>query len=114
MVMRRFFCSSGRLRQEVEDVGSLVRWIAHDAQIYGGNSGGPLVNLAGKIIGINEIRLGLSGAIPGNLAQQVAEKLIKNGKVARAWPGFEAQPLLKEGSNERGAPVSSVPEDPPA
>src|SRR6185503_19364504 len=85
MVMPRFFGSSGRLRQEGEDVGSLVRWIAHDAQIYGGNSGGPLINLAGEIIGINEIRMGLSGAIPGNLAQRVAERLIKFGKVTRAW-----------------------------
>src|SRR3954469_17920675 len=114
MVMPRFFGPTGRLRQEGEDVGSLVRWIAHDAQIYGGNSGGPLVNLDGEIIGINEIRLGLSGAIPGNLAQRVAEKLIKYGKVARAWLGFEAQPLLKEGSNERGVLVSSVLEDSPA
>src|SRR3954468_2889340 len=114
MVMPKFFGPMGRLKQEGEDVGSLVRWIGHDAQIYGGNSGGPLVNLAGKIIGINEIRLGLSGAIPGNLAQQVAEKLIKNGKVARAWLGFEAQPLLKEGSNERGVLVSGVLEDSPA
>src|ERR1043166_8470898 len=69
MVMPRFFGPSGRLRQEGEDVGSLVRWIAHDAQIYGGNSGGPLVNLAGEIVGIKKIRIGLSGAIPGNLAR---------------------------------------------
>src|SRR5947199_8969682 len=91
MGMPRFFGPMGRLKQEGEDVGSLVRWIGHDAQIYGGNSGGPLVNLEGKIIGINEIRLGLSGAIPGNLAQRVAEKLIKNGKVARAGVGLEVE-----------------------
>jgi serine protease Do len=114
MVMPRFFGPMGRLKQEGEDVGSLVRWIGHDAQIYGGNSGGPLVNLEGKIIGINEIRLGLSGAIPGNLAQRVAEKLIKNGKVARAWLGLEVQPLLKESSTDRGVLVSSVLEDSPA
>jgi len=114
MVMPRFYGPSGRLRQEGEDVGSLVRWIAHDAQIYGGNSGGPLINMAGEIIGINEIRMGLSGAIPGNLAQRVAEKLIKYGKVTRAWLGVELQPLLKLSSADRGVLVSSVLEDSPA
>src|SRR5688572_19470641 len=75
-----------------EDVGSIVRWIGHDAAIYPGNSGGPLVNLAGEIIGVNEISLGLSGAIPGNLARQVADALIREGRVRRSWTGFEIQP----------------------
>src|SRR5437899_5101932 len=114
MVMPRFFGPMARLRQEGEDVGSLVRWIAHDAQIYGGNSGGPLVNLSGEIVGINEIRIGLSGAIPGNLARAVAEKLIKSGKVTRAWLGMEVQPLLKESSADRGVLVSSVLENSPS
>ena len=77
-----------------EDVGSIVRWIGHDAAIYPGNSGGPLVNLAGEIIGVNEISLGLSGAIPGNLARQVADALIKEGRVRRSWTGFEIQPRV--------------------
>src|SRR5947209_6288239 len=114
MVMPRFFGPMARLRQEGEDVGSLVRWIAHDAQIYGGNSGGPLVNLSREIVGINEIRIGLSGAIPGNLARVVGEKLIKYGKVTRAWLGMEVQPLLKESAADRGVLVSSVLEDSPA
>ena len=74
MTMPRFWGSARRFRLDGEDVGSLVRWIGHDAAIYGGNSGGPLVNLRGKIIGINEISYGLGGAIPGNLAQSVAER----------------------------------------
>jgi serine protease Do len=91
-----------------EDVGSMVRWIGHDAQIFGGNSGGPLVNTEGKIVGINEISLGLAGAIPGNLAKSVAEQLTKNGKVVRAWIGLEVQPLLKASQIRNGVLVSGT------
>src|SRR5262249_54109746 len=81
MVMPRLFGTMGRFKLDGEDVGTLVRWLAHDAAIYGGNSGGPLVNLQGEIIGINEIRMGLSGAIPGNLARNVAQQIIARGSV---------------------------------
>ena len=80
-----------------EDVGTLVKWIGHDATIQPGNSGGPLVNLAGEVVGINEVGLGsMSGAIPSELARLVAKELIASGKVKRAWLGAELQPLLKE------------------
>jgi len=96
-----------------EDVGSLVRWIGHDAAIYPGNSGGPLVNMAGEIIGVNEISLGLSGAIPGNLARQVAETIIREGRVRRSWAGIEVQPTI--GAHARtGALVSWVANGSPA
>ena len=96
-----------------EDVGSIVRWIGHDAAIYPGNSGGPLVNLQGEIIGVNEISLGLGGAIPGNLARQVAESLIKDRRVRRSWPGFEVQPRVAT-QNAPGALVSWVASGSPA
>src|SRR5207253_3697801 len=95
MIMPRLFGSMARFRLDGEDVGALVRWIGHDAAIYGGNSGGPLVNLQGDIIGINEIHFGLSGAIPGNLAHTVADEIIATGKVRRAWLGVDVQPLFK-------------------
>lgn len=99
-----------------EDVGLLVRWIAHDAQILPGNSGGPLVNLQGEIVGINEINIGggLGGAIPSELAQWVSEQLIGKGVVSRSWIGVDFQPLLKGSSNRSGVLVSGVIPDSPA
>ncbi|MBN1141840.1 MAG: PDZ domain-containing protein [Deltaproteobacteria bacterium] len=97
-----------RMMLDGEDVGSLVRWIAHDAAIYGGNSGGPLVNLRGEVIGVNEISLGLAGAIPSNLARSVANQIIEQGAVTRAWLGLKIQPQLKHAKPGAGALVSGV------
>ena len=113
MVMPEAF-SSERFTLDGEDVGSLVRWIGHDADIYPGNSGGPLVSLNGEVIGINEISYGLSGAIPGNLAQKVARQLIEKGAVSRSWLGIEIQPLLKGDKDERGVLISDVVDNSPA
>ena len=113
MVMPQAFASA-RFTLDGEDVGSLVRWIGHDADIYPGNSGGPLVNLKGQVIGINEISFGLSGAIPGNLAQAVARQLTEKGRVSRSWLGVEIQPLLKEDKEDRGVLIGGVVEDSPA
>ncbi len=104
----------GSFELDGEDVGTLVKWIAHDAVIYPGNSGGPLVNLRGEIVGINEINLGLGGAIPGNLAKHSAEELIKHGKVQRSWLGLTAQPLLKHDGLERGVLISGTIDGSPA
>jgi serine protease Do len=113
MIMPRFWGGS-QFRLDGEDVGGLVRWIGHDAAIYGGNSGGPLVNLSGDIIGINEISVGLSGAIPGNLAKAVAEQLMKDKKITRSWLGVEVQPLFKHTEEKHGILVSGVAENSPA
>ncbi|MCU0241045.1 MAG: PDZ domain-containing protein [Vicinamibacteria bacterium] len=97
-----------------EETGSLVRWIGHDAQISPGNSGGPLVNLRGEIVGINEISFGLSGAIPGNLAREIADQLIRFGDVARSFIGLEMQPLLKSQAAQQGALIAGVVQGSPA
>lgn len=109
-----------------EDVGLLVKWIGHDAQILPGNSGGPLVNLQGEIVGINEISLGgffgggIGGAIPSELVKKVSDELIAHSVVRRVWVGMNFQPLLKSHqsgiSNEQshGVLVSSVMKDSPA
>ncbi len=113
MVMPQAF-SFARFTIDGEDVGSLVRWIGHDADIYPGNSGGPLVDMKGHVVGINEISFGLSGAIPGNLAQRVARQLIDKGRVSRSWLGVEIQPLLKKDKEERGVLISDVVDHGPA
>jgi len=107
--------SSGMFRLDGEDVGSVVRWLAHDAVIFGGNSGGPLVDANGRIIGINEIGLGsLGGAIPANVARYVAEQIIAHGYVKRSWTGMETQPRLRSGKAQAGVLVSGVIDASPA
>ena len=108
LVMPEWFGKWGGIKMDGENVGELVRWIGHDAQIFPGNSGGPLVNMNGEIIGINEISIGLGGAIPSNLAQKVAWSLIKTGKVRRAWLGEDIQPRLKSSPIQKGALISGT------
>ena len=105
----------GGLILDGERVGELVRWIGHDAIIFGGNSGGPLVNEEGLIIGVNEVGIGsLGGAIPGNLSQKVAQELIEHGEITRSWIGLEIQPLLRSMKSKKGALVATVYERSPA
>jgi serine protease Do len=99
----------GAFQIEGESVGELVRWIGHDAIIFPGNSGGPLVNLDGEIVGVNEIGVGsLGGAIPATIAKAVAEEIIATGSVARSWVGMGVQPLLKSLAADAGVVVGSV------
>ena len=105
--------NQGSFRLDGENVGELVRWLGHDAIIFPGNSGGPLVNENGLIIGINEVGIGsLGGAIPSNLARSVSKELAENGFIARCWTGLECQPVLDP--NEVGLLVAGIIENSPA
>ena len=77
--------------------------IQTDAAINHGNSGGPLVNLAGEVVGINtlvvrntnsgDVAEGLGFAIPVNTAQAVAQQIIEKGYFARPYLGISFQPI---------------------
>jgi serine protease Do len=114
MIMPGMFWPFNRMTLDGEDVGSIVRWIGHDAAIFGGNSGGPLINLQGEIVGVNEISMGLAGAIPADLAHEVAMSLIRHGRVRRGWIGLEVQPLLKSSPHREGALVGGAIDGSPA
>ncbi len=114
LVEPEIFSRLERLEIEGENVGSMITWIGHDAPIYAGNSGGPLLNLDGEIVGVNEMKIGLGGAIPGNIAKKVAEELIKNKEIQRSWLGIEIQPLLATSKMKEGVLISSVIKGSPA
>ena len=114
MIMPGMFWPFNRMTLDGEDVGSIVRWIGHDAAIFGGNSGGPLVDMQGQIVGINEISLGLAGAIPSDLAREVAESIIRDGRVKRGWIGLEVQPLLTSSKATQGALIGGTIDGSPA
>jgi serine protease Do len=91
-----------------ERTGVFTRWIQHCALILPGNSGGPLVNLNGEVIGINELGgTGVGFAIPSNIAKTVFAQIVKYGQVRRGWLGIEVMPVQKIGRST-GVLVSSV------
>lgn len=112
---RRVFVSPGRTEMEEmvldegETTGLFTRWIQHDAEIAPGNSGGPLVNLSGEVVGINELRYGggIGFAIPSNIAGDVLRQALASGSVNRAWLGITFLPVEKL-SRTSGALVSSI------
>lgn len=105
----------GRMVLRGEDVGMFVRWILHDARIFGGNSGGPLVNARGEIVGINELGVvSLSGAIPAEVARIVADQIIRTGRVIRGWSGLTVQPRLEADRDDVGVVIADVVAGSPA
>ena len=101
-------------------------FIQTDASINQGNSGGPLFNMDGDVIGINTAILGPSGnigigfSIPSNNAKRVISQLIEFGETKRGWLGVRIQYVTNEIAevekldNPRGALVASVADGSPS
>lgn len=97
-----------------EKTGMFTRWIQHDALILPGNSGGPLVNTRGEVVGINELGgSGVGFAIPSNIAAMVLKEVLAYGRVRRGWLGISILPVEKLG-RKTGALVASVSPGSPA
>jgi len=122
--------TSGIISSRNRDIG-LTRYddfIQTDASINQGNSGGPLFDLDGKVIGINTAiiapgssgSIGIGFAIPSNPASKVIDQLIKFGETKRGWLGVRIQEVTKEIADleklekPEGALVASVAENSPA
>ncbi len=102
-------------------------FIQTDAAINLGNSGGPLINLDGKAVGMNTAifsrtggSMGIGFAIPINMIKGIKDQLIKKGKVIRGYLGIVIQNLTKDLSQQfgiegiRGILISDVKENTPA
>jgi serine protease Do len=102
-------------------------FIQIDAPINHGNSGGPLVDVEGRVVGINTAiyspnggSVGVGFAVPSDEAQQVVAKLIKNGSIAYGYLGVQIQPVTPDAANAigldhaQGALVASVTQGSPA
>ena len=122
--------TSGIISARNRDI-NLTRYddfIQTDASINQGNSGGPLFNLDGDVVGINTAiiapgqagSIGIGFAIPANAASNVIDQLIKFGETRRGWLGVRIQQVTKEIAEvenlkkPQGALVASVSDKSPA
>ena len=121
--------TAGIISSKNRDIGGRYdNFIQTDASINTGNSGGPLFDLDGKVIGINTAiispgasgSIGIGFAIPSNQASHVIDQLLEFGETKRGWLGVRIQEVTKEIADLEkldeayGALVASVSENSPA
>ena len=107
--------TAGVLSAHNRRLGELDGLLQTDAAINHGNSGGPLINLAGEVIGINvavvrgsgtDTAEGLGFSIPSNTVGVVVEQLISSGRVVRPYLGITFEPLNPQLASEAGLSVA--------
>ncbi len=114
----------GIVSQKGRSVGinAYENYIQTDAAINMGNSGGPLLNLDGDVIGVNDFivtgngysqgNIGLGFAIPSNMVKDVIDQLMKDGKIIRPWIGIGMENMTpdmkKQAKSETGVMVREV------
>ena len=98
---------SAKGRRAMADSG--VEFLQTDAAVNQGNSGGPLLNLRGEIVGINSAIysetggwLGISFAVPSNVARRALESVLKNGRIIRGYLGVAMTNLTPELAQQLG------------
>ena len=103
--------ASGRSSLGIEQVENFIQT---DAAINQGNSGGPLLNINGDVIGVNTAiystnggSVGLSFAIPSNLASNVRDSILKSGRYERPYIGISVLDLTQEIKKQRNIPYST-------
>ena len=103
--------TAGIVSAKGRDTGELLPFIQTDVAVNPGNSGGPLINTKGEVIGINSQILsdsggsiGISFAIPVDDAMRVVEQLKNTGKVTRGRLGVEIQEVSKDVAEALGLP----------
>jgi serine protease Do len=121
--------TAGVLSAHARDIqaGPYDQFLQTDASINRGNSGGPLFNADGKVIGVNTVilsptggNIGIGFAVPSVMAQPIVQQLIETGEVKRGFIGVTIQGVTEELAETlgldaaRGALVSEVQEDTPA
>ena len=119
--------AKGRWRRELRATHAYQDFIQTDAAINHGNSGGPLVNMRGEVIGINTaivsrtgVNEGIGLAIPSNMVKSVMGQLIEKGEVTRGYLGVRFQELTARLAQSykvpsgKGALVVDAVEDGPA
>lgn len=116
--------SAGIVSAKERDIekGPYDTFIQTDAAINRGNSGGPLFNMEGKVIGMSTaifsndgIDAGVGFAVPSNMVQWVAAQLQQNGKVTRGWLGIGVQRIRSTDSEQKNKlVVASMAENSPA
>ncbi len=116
---------SAKGRQTTSD--SAIEHIQHDAAVNQGNSGGPLLNVRGEVIGINSAIFsrtggwqGISFAIPSNTARRILAGIIKRGRMVRSYLGVVMQEITPELARNfgladmEGAIITEITPDSPA
>ncbi|WP_158044827.1 DegQ family serine endoprotease [Skermanella pratensis] len=121
--------TAGIISARARDIGAgpYDDFLQTDAAINRGNSGGPMFNMAGEVIGVNTAiflqsggNIGIGFAVPAEVARPIIAELRETGKVTRGWLGVAIQPVTPEIAEalgldqQRGALVAQVTPDSPA
>jgi len=103
---------SAKHRQNVSNSPTFDDFIQTDAAINQGNSGGPLFDMSGRVIGINtaivspQLGQGIGFAVPINIAKALLPQLREKGKVSRGFLGVSVQPMTPDLAQAFGLPAS--------